>query len=162
MRDLHKGVILLLLALLATVIAFSVEDRRWEMAFINFEAKQQLREVEDIQAQLLAGLDPTENAQPTAAGVVSAKSQFAPCFTGKIARDFTSDEYHNAPYTSVKNAQDTFIKVNNNVYLLKSAFEMQSASLIEDFPNEISQMMQSAISAGRCVGLDLHLAKIKP
>jgi hypothetical protein len=172
MRDIHKGAIFLMLGLLASVVTLSMDDRRWEMAFINWDEKQDL-DVQNIQSQLLAGLDPTLNAQATAAGnpsttqksiaenvVSNKKSAF--CFSGKIARDINSDQFHEMPYISVKEDQDTFISIDNNfALLLKSAFEVQSASLIQSLPSSVAHTMQLAIENGRCIELDLHLAKIK-
>ncbi len=181
MRDIHKGVIFLILALLASVVTLTMEDRRWEMAFINWDKKQD-QDVLDIQAQLFAGIDPTLNAQPTAAGnainpeidnpisiddvnlapvAISKKGSY--CFSGKIARDLNTDPFHDLPYTSIKNNRDTFINIDNNLaFLLKSAYEVQSASLISVLPVNAQQLMQSAIDGGHCIDLDLHLAKIKP
>ncbi len=172
MRDIHKGAIFLILALLASVVTLSMDDRRWEMAFINWEEKQDL-DVQNIQSQLLAGLDPTLNAEATAAGNPSNTQQAvisnsasakknSYCFSGKIARDLSSDQFHEMPYVSVKENQDTFINIDNDFALLiKSAYEMQSASLIQSLPTNVAQLMQSAMANGRCIELDLHLAKIK-
>ena len=172
MRDIHKGAIFLILALLASVVTLSMDDRRWEMAFINWEEKQDL-DVQNIQSQLLAGIDPTLNAEATAAGSASNTQQRAVasnpsskknsfCFSGKIARDLSSDQFHEMPYISIKEHQDTFISIDNNFALLiKSAYEVQSASLIQSLPSSAAQLMQSAMENGRCIELDLHLAKIK-
>jgi len=160
MKDIHKGVILLIMAVLASIASLSVEDRHWKMPFITFES-QSNDDVAHLQAQLLAGLDPTENSAPTAAGD-SAKLTPVVCLKGKIARDSSADLYHDATYVSVKNVSDTYIELSDNqILLLKSAFETQSASVISALPFSVEQRLDQAISAGGCGQIDLYLSKIK-
>jgi len=160
MRDIHKGVILLIMAVLASIASLSVEDRHWKMPFITFES-QRNDDVAQLQAQLLAGLDPTQNAAPTAAGN-PAKLPPVVCLQGKIARDSSADLYNNATYVSVKDASNTYIELSDNqILLLKSAFETQSASVISALPVSAEQRLDQAISAGGCGQIDLYLSKIK-
>lgn len=161
MKDLHKGVILLLLACLVSIITFFIEDRHWEMAFIRFNQPDPNQDVADIQAQLLAGIDPTLIAEPTAAGPTN-QVKHAPCFNGKISRDSQADSFHDQPYISIKENQATYIIIaNDQAFLRKSPYEMQSASIIPIMPATALSLMHSAVQAGRCASLDLHLAKIK-
>ncbi|NQZ31808.1 MAG: hypothetical protein HRU06_11065 [Oceanospirillaceae bacterium] len=159
MRDIHKGVILLFLAVLASIVSLSVDDRHWEMPFMTFDSDPH-SDVADLQAQLLAGLDPTENAAPTAAGV-TAKAVNTPCFAGKIARDNSTDEFHNALYLAIKQSNDTYIEViQSQTYLIKGAFETQSASIIESFPSAVEQKIGQISNITSCKQLDVYLSKI--
>jgi len=160
MRDIHKGVILLIMAVLASIASLSVEDRHWKMPFITFDSPQN-DDVAKLQAQLLAGLDPTQNTAPTAAGN-PAKLPPVVCLKGKIARDSSADLYHNAIYVSVKDVSDTYIELSDNqILLLKSAFETQSASVISALPVDVKQRLNQAVSVGGCGQIDLYLSKIK-
>lgn len=159
MKDIHKGVILLLMAVVASVVSLSVDDRHWKMPFVKFDSDPH-SDVSQLQAQLLAGLDPTENAAPTAAGTTT-KSDNIPCFAGKIARDKNSDTFHDALYLSIKKSSETYIElIQNQTYLLKSAFETQSASVIASLPAKVEQQMAQISSIESCKQLDIYLSKI--
>jgi len=160
MRDTHKGVIFLFLALLASIAAIYEDPRHWEMPFINFTTSPQ-DDVALLQAQLLAGLDPTENAAPTAAGN-PVKTPPVQCLEGKVARDKSTDLYHDAQYVSIKELGNTYIELaNRDVRLLKSAFETQSASIIDSLPVKVEQFLDQAMVKGKCGKIDLYLSKIK-
>ncbi|EPJ54957.1 MAG: hypothetical protein OFPI_04910 [Osedax symbiont Rs2] len=158
MKDVYKGITLLLLAAVAGVLSLSVEDRHWNMPFVKFDAPTQSQEISGIQSQILAGLDPSTITQPTAAG----KTGLPNCFQGKIARDKSTDLFSGAGYLSVKAFDEMFIEVKGeNAYLLRGAFETQSASIIEQLPEDILQRMLSADSDLQCAKIDMYLAKIK-
>ncbi|NRA20658.1 MAG: hypothetical protein HRU05_09290 [Oceanospirillaceae bacterium] len=160
MKDIHKGIILLCMALLASIISFSVDDRHWNMPFVSF-AEDSHRDVADLQAQLLAGLDPTENSAPTAAGNQSNDLQTS-CLSGKIARDKTTDKLHDDSYISVKESSAVYIQIIlKQVLLVKGPFETQSASVIDVFPNTVSERLELASNSGNCTQIDLYLSKIK-
>jgi hypothetical protein len=163
MKDLRKGMFILLLGVIASISAFTLEDRRWEMAFINFdtESSNQINEIDALQAQLLAGVDPTTISEATAAGGVSSKLSFN-CSNGKIIRDNAADSFHNAIYTSIKHTDGSYIELQDSEsFLFKTAFETQSATLLESLPNDISEQMILASQMDSCSKIDMYLAKIK-
>lgn len=163
MKDLRIGMFILLLGVIASISAFTMEDRRWEMAFINFDAEpnNQLNEIEALQAQLLAGVDPTTISEATAAGGASRKLSFN-CANGKIIRDNVTDSFHNTIYTSIKHSDGSYIELQDSKsFLLKTAFETQSATLLESIPSDISEQMILATQMDSCSKIDMYLAKIK-
>ncbi len=162
MKDYRKGILILLLGGLVTILALAEDDRRWEMAFINLGAETE-QQVADLQAQILLGIDPTLNAEVTAAGAVK-RAAMPTCYKGKIARDFQTELFHDHPYTSIKNLNQTYIEVtsaNQLVFLVKGAFETQSASILEVFPERVEQSLELISGASECIQLDMYLAKIK-
>jgi hypothetical protein len=160
MKDTHKGVIFLFLAVIASSTMLTVDDRPWEMAFINKQPEQD-NDVTLIQSQILAGLDPTENTQSTAAGPASRKIK-PTCIKGVIARDKTADLFDGEPYASVKRAGNTYIEITQkNTYMIKGKFQTQSASVVTQFPDDINHELQLVKRIGGCINLSLYLAKIK-
>ena len=158
MKDIYKGITLLLLAAVAGVISLSVEDRHWNMPFVKFDQPSQTEEISGIQAQIIAGLDPSTVTQATAAG----KAALPTCFHGKIARDKSTDLFNGSNYLSVKTFDEMYIEVKGkNTYLLRGAFETQSASIIEQLPGSVLQRMENAGNKSKCAKIDMYLAKIK-
>ncbi|MCJ8338233.1 MAG: hypothetical protein MJK10_07145 [Pseudomonadales bacterium] len=158
MKDVYKGITLLLLAGVASVISLSVEDRHWNMPFVKFDATPESTEIRGIQAQILAGLDPSTITQPTAAG----KAALPTCYQGKIARDKSTDLFSGVGYLSVKEFDQMYIQVKGvDTYLLRGAFETQSASVIEQLPANVLQRIEQAGKGRKCAKIDMYLAKIK-
>lgn len=160
MKDFRRGIIILLLGLLACITALLYQDQHWEMAFINFDS-QSSRDILNIQARLLTGADPTVFALPTAAGSVKKKINVR-CATGKIVRDKPVDFFHGAKYVSTKSTTGSYVQLRNKqTYLFKSLFETQSASLIDSLPMVIEQKLTLAAQAANCAQVDLYIASIK-
>ncbi|MEM5529875.1 hypothetical protein WN093_13730 [Gammaproteobacteria bacterium AS21] len=178
MKDYHKGLILILLAVLASTTAFYEEDRRWEMAFINYQptlrtneaANDAYNDVEQLQQNILAGLDPTLVAQPTAAGVSVKKSTQKNaiektaeyCAIGKIIRSNSHSLYHNDDYMAIKYNNNTFIYLTKrDIYLLKKPLDAQSASLLLESPDGVMQEISQAQQSDQCKKNDLYLARVR-
>ncbi|EPJ47867.1 MAG: hypothetical protein OFPII_09370 [Osedax symbiont Rs1] len=162
MKDYRKGILILLLGALVTILALAVDDRRWEMAYINFGTETE-QQVADLQAQILSGIDPTLNADATAAGAVK-RVAIPTCYRGKIARNLQTELFHDQPYTSIKNLNQTYIEVasaNQLTFLVKGAFETQSASILKALPERIEQKLELVSGTSQCIQLDMYLAKIK-
>jgi len=159
MKDVYKGITLLLLAGVASAISLSVDDRHWNMPFVKFDSATENTEISGIQTQILAGLDPSTITQPTAAG----KGALPSCFQGKIARDKSTDLFSGVGYLSVKAFDEMYIEVKGkDIYLLRGAFETQSASVIAQLPDDVMQRIEAAASDMKCAKVDMYLAKIKP
>lgn len=179
MKDYHKGLILILLAVLASTTAFYEEDRRWEMAFINHQptllinetANDAYNEVEQLQQNILAGLDPTLVAQPTAAGGVLVKRPSQKetiqkpaeyCAIGKIIRSNSHSLYHDDDYMAIQYNNNTFIYlIKRDIYLLRNLLDAQSASLLLESPDSVMQKIAQAQQSDQCKKNDLYLARVK-
>lgn len=152
MKDVYKGVALLLLAAVASIITLSIEDHGWQITAVKFESDP---DVESLQSQILAGFDPTETQQPTAAG-----NRVVPqCFQGLIERDNNSDLFNGEKYVSVKKMEDMYIEVRSE-YLLRDAFQTQSASIVKQVPSEVLERLGSASEGLDCATVNIYLAEI--
>jgi hypothetical protein len=177
MKDYHKGLILILLAVLASTASFYEEDRRWEMAFINYQptspnASRAIDDVEQLQQSILAGLDPTLTAQPTAAGGLLKQQQantelsvdkpIENCVVGKISRSNSHSLYHDDDYMAIKHNNNTYIHLTKrDIYLLRKPLDAQSASLLIKSPNSVVQKIALAEQSDQCKKIDLYLARVK-
>jgi len=180
MKDYHKGLILILLAVLASTAAFYEEDRRWEMAYINYQPTSSNRgsvievddEIEQLQQDILAGLDPTLTAQPTAAGEMLKQDQVEQsvrikepveyCATGQISRSNSHSLYHDDEYMAIKQNNNTYIYLTKrDIYLLKKPLDAQSASLLISSPDSVVEKISMAQQSTQCKKVDLYLARVR-
>ncbi|MGB1239501.1 MAG: hypothetical protein ACPG4U_14880 [Pseudomonadales bacterium] len=152
MRDYYKGGILLLLATLASVFTLSIDDHGFDIAVIKFESEDS--DVAALQQQILAGFDPSETQQPTAAGPVAVPT----CFRGALSRDSQSDSYHGSRFVSIKDNENMYLLLpDDQVYLRRETFQTQTADMVSALPEHVAVKLGKMQNSAECARVDVYL-----
>lgn len=154
MKDSYKGISLLLLGALASLWVLSKDDHGWQLAQLKWPPEPS---VDELQQQILAGVDPSEVFEATAAG--GDKPLPPDCYVGQVSRNMADEALHGAAYQAIKHEGDTYISVNQGQrYYLRTALESQTASRIQQLPEVVAQRFAEFDD---CKPLDIFLARLK-
>ena len=146
--DLPKGILILVVAGVIGSQAMNALDIDYLAQSPNTpnqssSPKKADNSAEQIQA-ILAGADPTDVFEPTAAG---KKINYL-CDTGFIAGDLDANKFSKISYASVDAGDLTYIQISHYSpsYLVQEKYQTVSATEVSEVPQDVKRRLEEAIS----------------
>ncbi len=163
MADLQRTILVLIVAGLIGYVGFElivdVEYLSQPPATEASKAKKEGVPANQV-AAIIAGEDPTDVLEPTAAG----EKHNRPCDAGYIAGDPDKNRYSKISYASVSLNGITYIQVSRYSpdYLIQEEYQTVSATEVDSVPADIKKMLDAGISNPTgCNQKDLYLSNIR-
>lgn len=164
MTDLPKGIFILAVAGVIGYQAIKALDMDYlaqspsSPSATSNATKGPLNDADRVEA-VLAGADPTDVFQPTAAG----KKLSVACDSGYIAGDINKNRYSKISYASITERGITYIQVSrySPTYLVQEHYQAVTATEVSKVPDSIKAALQAKISNPYgCSSQDLYLSQI--
>lgn len=157
MNDTMKGISILLLTAVAISWVLNQDNEGFDMAFLTNDSAERSAALQ-IQQSILAGADPTQNQEPTAAGVSDLN-----CYRGRVSVYDEQMTLEKQAYISVANQTSMFLRVAGQKIILEipindKTIARRVMSVPVDIAVELADMQKLE---ERCARKDLIISVLK-
>lgn len=157
MNDAMKGISILSLTAVAISWVLTQDNEGFDIAFLTNDSAQRSAALQ-LQQSILAGADPTQAQEPSAAGGSNLY-----CYRGRVSVHDEQMMLEQESYTSVANQTSMFVRVAGQKIILEILLkDKTSAHRAVSVPAGIAvEMADMQKSEGQCIRKDLIISTLK-